>query len=59
MDQVGRVYCWPKDPPLRINCASCAFYRKAIKDYLADYVSRSIQQEGMALKKLKDSLEEI
>jgi hypothetical protein len=44
--------------PKRYDCPNCARYRRAIREYLADYTSRNVNQESIALAKLRAVLGE-
>jgi hypothetical protein len=42
--------------PRRYDCPMCPVYRRAIREYLADYTSRNVNQESIALAKLREVL---
>ncbi len=43
--------------PKPYDCPRCPVYRKAIREYLDDYITRNVNQESIALAKLRAVLD--
>jgi hypothetical protein len=55
---VGRIVNFPNERFIQTQCSMCLVYRKAIREYLKDYVNRNVAQESVSLHKLRAVLGE-